>query len=95
MSRKSGEPSHQTAFRIPVSLLERVDRQMARMNEGGLGVSRTKVVTYLLTRALDELEGATARCIVSFRSESPGLARGTGTVRPLPAEPETRSAAGR
>ena len=49
--------ARQTAFRLPVSLLARLDRYAKRMRDEqkGLNVTRADVVRLLLTRALDDL----------------------------------------
>jgi predicted DNA-binding protein len=51
------EATQQTAFRLPLSLLARLDRYAERMRgeQKGLGVTRADVVRILLTKALDEL----------------------------------------
>ena len=48
-------------MRLPDSLLERLERYAERMREGqpGVAVSRTDVVRLLLTRAIEEIDGAT------------------------------------
>lgn len=53
------EPTKQTAFRLPVSLLDRIERYAAaRTNaaEGFAEVTRADVVRVLVTRSLDVLE---------------------------------------
>lgn len=54
------EPTTQVAFRLPDSLIGRLDRHVERMNGAnpGLEFTRTEAVRSLLTRALDEIEGA-------------------------------------
>lgn len=52
------EPTTQVAFRLPDSLLERLDRHVKRMDaeNPGLEFSRADAVRSLLTRALDTVE---------------------------------------
>lgn len=54
------EPSttQQTAFRLPTSLLERLDQYAVRLRgeQPGITITRADVVRLLLTRALDEAE---------------------------------------
>lgn len=54
----SQEATIQTAFRLPATLLERLDRHAERLRvvHPGMTVTRADVVRMLLTRALDELE---------------------------------------
>jgi len=56
------EPTTQVAFRLPDSLIARLDRHVERMTKEhpGLDFSRADAVRSLLTRALDEIEGASA-----------------------------------
>jgi hypothetical protein len=53
------EPTTQVAFRLPDSLLARLDRHVERMSKEhpGLDFSRADAVRSLLTRALDQIEG--------------------------------------
>ena len=53
------EPTQQTAFRLPLSLLERVDAYAARLarETPGLNPARADAVRSLLTQALDAVEG--------------------------------------
>jgi hypothetical protein len=62
-SQMAKEPTTQVAFRLPDSLLARLDRHVERMtNEHpGLDFNRADAVRSLLTRALDEIEGADKR----------------------------------
>ncbi len=57
------ETTVQTAFRLPESLLKRLDRHVERMNAEtrGLTYSRADAVRSLLTRALDTVEGGGKR----------------------------------
>ena len=52
------EATQQTAFRLPISLLARLDQYAERMRgeQKGLTVTRADVVRLLLTRALDDLK---------------------------------------
>jgi hypothetical protein len=54
------DPTQQVAFRLPVSLLERLDAYADRMRDAqpGLTVTRADVVRVLLARALDADEAA-------------------------------------
>ena len=56
---KDKEATVQVAFRLPESLVERIDRHVERMNGAnpGLDFSRADAVRSLLTRSLDEIEG--------------------------------------
>jgi hypothetical protein len=56
------EPTTQVAFRLPNSLIARLDRHVERMSKEhpGLDFSRADAVRSLLTRALDEIEGSSA-----------------------------------
>ncbi|HEX7837724.1 MAG TPA: ribbon-helix-helix domain-containing protein [Kofleriaceae bacterium] len=56
------EPTTQVAFRLPDSLIARLDRHVERMGKEhpGLDFSRADAVRSLLTRALDEIEGSSA-----------------------------------
>ena len=49
----------QLAFRLPVTLLARVDAYAKRLNDAtpGLDATRTDAVRALLTQALDRFEG--------------------------------------
>lgn len=49
----------QVAFRLPMALLERLDRHAKRLatQHPGLVFTRVDVVTTLLTQALDQIEG--------------------------------------
>jgi hypothetical protein len=51
------EATQQTAFRLPVSLLARLNLYAERMRseQKGLSVTRSDVVRLLLTKALDDL----------------------------------------
>jgi hypothetical protein len=53
------EPTTQVAFRLPDSLIARLDRHVERMTKEhpGLDFSRADAVRSLLTRALDQIEG--------------------------------------
>jgi hypothetical protein len=53
------EPTTQVAFRLPDSLIARLDRHLERMakEHPGLDFSRADAVRSLLTRALDQIEG--------------------------------------
>ena len=55
------EATQQAAFRLPLSLLDRLDRYAERVSreQKGLSVTRADVVRLLLIRALDELEKLT------------------------------------
>ena len=57
------EPTTQVAFRLPDSLLKRLDRHAERMNaeNPGLDFSRADALRSLLTRSLDAIEGAGKR----------------------------------
>jgi hypothetical protein len=61
-SEMAKEPTTQVAFRLPDSLIERLDRHVERMTKEnpGLDFSRADAVRSLLTRALDQIEGASA-----------------------------------
>lgn len=52
-------PSFQVSIRLPLELVERLDRYQDRMQaeHPALGIKRADVVRVLLTRALDEAEG--------------------------------------
>lgn len=91
MARPKSEPTHQTAFRIPVSLLARIDAHAARLRGDGLPVSRATVVVHLLTLALRAVESEGS----APAEARPGVVR--AAVVPLhPTDvPETRSAAAR
>jgi hypothetical protein len=54
------EPTTQVAFRLPDSLIARLDRHVERMSQEnpGLDFTRVDAVRSLLTRALDQIEGA-------------------------------------
>ena len=54
------EATQQVAFRLPLSLLARLDQHAERMRgeQKGLSVTRADVVRLLLTRALDDLKVA-------------------------------------
>ena len=56
------EPTTQVAFRLPDSLIARLDRHVERMSKEhpGLDFTRADAVRSLLTRALDQIEGASA-----------------------------------
>jgi hypothetical protein len=56
------EPTTQVAFRLPDSLIARLDRHVERMTKEhpGLDFSRADAVRSLLTRALDEIETPSA-----------------------------------
>ena len=56
------EPTTQVAFRLPDSLIARLDRHVERMGKEhpGLDFSRADAVRSLLTRALDQIEGPSA-----------------------------------
>jgi hypothetical protein len=59
-SQMSKEPTTQVAFRLPDGLIARLDRHVERMGKEhpGLDFSRADAVRSLLTRALDQVEGA-------------------------------------
>jgi hypothetical protein len=59
-SQMAKEPTTQVAFRLPDSLLTRLDRHVERMGKEhpGLDFSRADAMRSLLTRALDQIEGA-------------------------------------
>ncbi len=61
-SQMAKEPTQQVAFRLPDSLVARLDRHVARMTKEhpGLDFSRADAVRSLLTRALDQIEEASA-----------------------------------
>jgi hypothetical protein len=52
------EPTLQTAFRLPESLIKRIDAHAKRMEteNPGLEFTRVDAVRSLLTRALDQIE---------------------------------------
>ncbi len=52
------EPKRQQAFRLPESIIERLDRYAERLRreQPGLEVSRADVVRLLLARALEQEE---------------------------------------
>jgi hypothetical protein len=56
------EPTTQVAFRLPDSLIARLDQHVERMGKEhpGLDFTRADAVRSLLTRALDQIEGASA-----------------------------------
>lgn len=58
MSPKATELGEQLAFRLPRSLIERLDKHADRLahDNPGLEFTRTDVVKTLLTRALDDIE---------------------------------------
>ncbi|HEX8108006.1 MAG TPA: hypothetical protein VF516_09780, partial [Kofleriaceae bacterium] len=55
-------PTPQVAFRLPDSLIARLDRHVDRMTteHPGLDFTRADAVRSLLTRALDQIEGSSA-----------------------------------
>ena len=55
---KDADKSKQVAFRLPASLLERLDRYAVQLEreQRGMTVNRTDVVRILLTRGLDDAE---------------------------------------
>lgn len=57
------EKTTQVAFRLPDSLLQRLDRHVERMNSEnpGLEFSRADAARSLLTRSLDAVESAGKR----------------------------------
>ena len=57
------EATQQTAFRLPTSLLDRLDAYAARLRaeQPGIAISRADVVRLLLSRALDELDAQQSR----------------------------------
>jgi hypothetical protein len=59
-SQMTKEPTTQVAFRLPDGLIARLDRHVERMGKEhpGLDFSRADAVRSLLTRALDQVEGA-------------------------------------
>ena len=59
-SNMANDPTQQVAFRLPESLLKRLDRHVQRMEHSNPGLTFTRVdaVRSLLTRALDEVEAA-------------------------------------
>jgi hypothetical protein len=61
-SEMAKEPTTQVAFRLPDSLIARLDRHVERMTKEhpGLDFSRADAVRSLLTRALDQIEGPSA-----------------------------------
>ena len=61
-SEMAKEPTTQVAFRLPDSLIARLDRHVERMGKEhpGLDFTRADAVRSLLTRALDQIEGASA-----------------------------------
>jgi hypothetical protein len=52
----SDEAARQFSFRLPESLVERVERCMAELREAGLEVTRADVVRLLLKHALDDTQ---------------------------------------
>lgn len=56
------EPTQQVAFRLPDSLIARLDQHVERMSKEhpGLDFSRADAVRSLLTRALDQIEGSSS-----------------------------------
>jgi Arc/MetJ-type ribon-helix-helix transcriptional regulator len=65
----SKDPTTQVAFRLPDSLIARLDRHVERMGKAhpGLDFSRADAVRSLRTRTLDEIEGASAPAKCSGR----------------------------
>jgi hypothetical protein len=61
-SEMAKEPTTQVAFRLPDSLIARLDRHVERMSQEnpGLDFTRVDAVRSLLTRALDQIEGPSA-----------------------------------
>jgi hypothetical protein len=61
-SEMAKEPTTQVAFRLPDSLIARLDRHVERMSKEnpGLDFTRADAVRSLLTRALDQIEGPSA-----------------------------------
>jgi predicted DNA-binding protein len=59
----AAEETLQTAFRLPVSLLERLDAYADRLRaeQPGINITRADVVRLLLSRALSEVEAAAPR----------------------------------
>lgn len=56
---KERESTTQVAFRLPDSLIERIDNHVERMRDQlpGIEITRADAVRSLLTRALDDVEG--------------------------------------
>jgi sulfate adenylyltransferase subunit 1 (EFTu-like GTPase family) len=50
--------TQQTAFRLPVDLIERLDKHVKRLQDAapGMNITRADAVRVLLTRGLDEAE---------------------------------------
>lgn len=63
MSPKGKEPTTQVAFRLPDTLIERLDAHAERLNRQhpGLEFTRVDAARTLLTMALDEVESADKR----------------------------------
>lgn len=63
MTPKSTEPGEQLAFRLPKTLIARLDKHAERLakEHPGLEFTRTDVVKTLLTRALDDIEAGDKR----------------------------------
>jgi len=57
-TRRPSDKTTQVAFRLPNTMLERVDEHVQRMNEAnpGLEFSRVDAVRTLLARALSDVE---------------------------------------
>ena len=48
------EPTKQLAFRLPESLIERIEECLSRTRGTGLNLTRADIVRLLLTHALDD-----------------------------------------
>jgi hypothetical protein len=58
-----GVRTRQVAFRLPLTLIERIARFEAEIYGRGLNLSRTDVVRLLLTYALDRTDGDVAELL--------------------------------
>lgn len=61
------ERTRQLAFRLPESLIERIEGCEQKINESGLTVSRTDVVRLLLTYALNKSQADVKELLSSAR----------------------------
>lgn len=80
------ERTRQLAFRLPESLIERIEACEQKINEGGIAVSRTDVVRLLLTYALNKSGAEVKELLSSARRIDEAAA---------PARPATKAATGR
>jgi hypothetical protein len=70
-----GVRTRQVAFRLPLTLIERISRFEAEIYGRGLNLSRTDVVRLLLTYALDRTDGDVAELLGIARTPKKGAAK--------------------